>query len=45
MTVVNLGVEDFGDLEFWFIIDNDWWVWGLKDIRDQIQSCWFNMET
>ena len=40
-SVVNLGVKDFGDFEFRFIIDNDWWGWGLNPIRNWIQSCWF----
>ena len=39
--VVNLGVEDFGNFKFQFIINNDWPGWGLNKIRNQIQSCWF----
>jgi len=39
--VVNLGVENFGDFKFQFIIDNDWRGWGLNSIRIWIWSCWF----
>jgi len=28
--VVNLGVKDFGNFGFWFIIDSDWQGWGFK---------------
>src|SRR5882724_1877874 len=41
MIVVNLGVEDSRDFEFWIIIDIDWWGWGLNAIGDWIWSCWF----
>jgi len=47
MTVVDLGVKDFGDFEFQSIIDSDWWGWGLNVFWNQIQSFWFqhgNME-
>ena len=47
MVVVNLGVKDFRNFEFWFIMNSDWWGWGLNMIRNQIRSCWFqhgNME-
>jgi len=39
--VVNLGVEDFGDFKFRFIVNNDWRGWGLNSIGDRIRSCWF----
>ena len=45
--VVNLGVKDFGNFEFQFVINSDWQGWGLNMIRNQIWSCWFqygNME-
>ena len=41
LMVVNLGVEDFGDFEFWFVIDNNWWGWRLNMIRDWVWDCWF----
>ena len=41
MSVVNLGVEDFRDFEFRFIVDNDWQGWGLNLIGNWIWSCWF----
>ena len=41
MSVVNLGVKDFGDFELWFIIDNDWQGWGLNVIGNWIWSFWF----
>jgi len=39
-SVVNLGVKDFGDFKFRFIIDNDGRV-GLNYIGNWIRSCWF----
>src|SRR5882724_3957192 len=41
LMVVNLGVYDFRDFKFQFVINNDWWGWRLNVIRDWIQSCWF----
>ena len=29
MSVVDLGVEDLRDFKFMFIVDCDWWRWGL----------------
>src|SRR5882724_9174733 len=40
MMLVNLGVKDFGNFKFWFIINSDWQGWGLNTIRNQIWSCW-----
>jgi len=47
MAVVKLGVKDFGDFKFRFIINSDWQRWGLNTIGNWIQSFWFqhgNME-
>src|SRR5882672_6580797 len=40
-SVVNLGIEDFGNFEFGFVADCNWRRWGLDSIRDQIGGCWF----
>ena len=41
--VVNLVVKDFGDFEFQFIVDYDWWGWGLNIIGNWNQGCWFQL--
>jgi len=43
-SVVNLGVEDFGIFEFWFIVNNDWRRWELNSIWNQIRVAGFNIE-
>jgi len=41
MLVVNLGVEDFGDFKFWFIIDMIGGGGGWNSIRNQIRIAGF----
>ena len=40
-SVVNLGIEDFGDFEFGLVFDNERWGWRLNPIWYWIWKCWF----
>jgi len=40
-SVVNLGIEDFGNFEFGFVVNCNRRRWGLNSIGNWVRSCWF----
>ena len=41
MLIVNLGIKDFRNFKFRFIIDCNWRRWGLDLVGNQVGGCWF----
>ena len=41
MSIVNLGIKDFRDFKFGFIVNCNWWRWGLDSIGNRVGGCWF----
>ena len=40
-SVVNLGIEDVGDLELGLVFNNEGWGRRLNPIQNWIRECWF----
>ena len=41
--MVNLGVQDLGDLKLWFAIYLDWRRWGLSPVQYGVGDGWFKL--